>query len=51
MSFDGFRRDLILGARMLRNTPAFTPVALLTLAIAIGGNAAIFSFINALLLH
>jgi hypothetical protein len=51
MSFDDFRRDLTLAVRMLRKTPAFTAVALLTLALAIGGNAAIFSLINALLLR
>ena len=51
MSFDDLRRDLTLAARMLRRTPAFTAVALLTLALAIGGNAAIFSLINALLLR
>jgi hypothetical protein len=36
---------------MLRKTPAFTAVALLTFAHAIGGNAAIFSLIDALLLR
>ncbi|MGA2601703.1 MAG: hypothetical protein ABSH09_32455 [Bryobacteraceae bacterium] len=51
MAFDDSRRDLILAARMLRKTPAFTAVALLTLALATGGNAAIFSLINALLLR
>ena len=51
MALDDLRRDLVLATRMLRRTPAFTSVALLTLALAIGGNAAIFSLINALLLR
>jgi hypothetical protein len=46
MAFDDSRRDLILAARMLRKTPAFTAVALLTLALATGGNAAICSCVH-----
>lgn len=46
---NSFFQDLRFGVRMLAKTPGFTTVAVLVLALAIGGTSAMFTIINALM--
>ena len=50
-TLEGLLQDTRLSLRMLAKSPAFTAIALLSLALGIGGNTAIFTLINQVMLR
>ena len=50
-TLEGLLQDMRVSLRMLAKSPAFAAVALLSLALGIGGNTAIFTLINQLMLR
>lgn len=51
MRLERFLQDLRYAFRMYARTPAFTAISVLSLALGIGGNAAMFSLVNTLLVR
>jgi predicted permease len=50
-TLENFLRDLAFSFRLLRKSPGFTSIALITLALGVGANTGVFSLINGLLLR
>src|SRR4051794_2884823 len=51
LRLDDLARDVRHAARSMRRTPLFAGVAMVTLAVGIGANAAIFTLVNAVVLR
>ena len=49
--FDEFSRQLRYAVRLLRKTPGFTATALVTIAVCLGANLAVFAMIDSVLLR